>query len=100
MRKHSIKWLKDSAFIVEQHHERYDGKGYPFGLKGDEITLEASIVSVVDAFDAMTTDRVYKKALSIEEAIKELEKGKGTQFNPVVVDAFIKILKNKQFEWN
>lgn len=100
MRKHSIKWLKDSAFIVEQHHERYDGKGYPFGLKGDEITLEASIVSVVDAFDAMTTDRVYKKALSIKEAIKELEKGKGTQFNPVVVDAFIEILKNKQYEWN
>ncbi|QFG00583.1 HD-GYP domain-containing protein [Psychrobacillus glaciei] len=99
MRNHSVKWLEDSAFIVEQHHERYDGKGYPYGLRGEEITLEASIVSVVDAFDAMTTDRVYKKALSIKEAVKELEKGKGTQFKPVVVDALIDILKNKQFRW-
>ena len=99
MRNHSIKWLKDSAFIVEQHHERHDGKGYPYGLKGDEITLEASIVSVVDAFDAMTTDRIYKKALSIKEAVKEIELGKGTQFNPMVVDAFIEILKHKQNEW-
>ena len=60
MREHSVKWLKDAAFIVEQHHERYDGKGYPHGLKGDEIALESSIVAGVDAFDAMTTDRVYK----------------------------------------
>ena len=99
MREHPVKWLADTAFIVEQHHERYDGKGYPYGLKGDEIALESAIVSVVDAFDAMTTDRVYKKALSIREAVKELEDGKGTQFNPIVVDAFIEILKKKQFNW-
>ncbi|WP_318617817.1 HD-GYP domain-containing protein [Sporosarcina sp. YIM B06819] len=99
VREHAVKWLKDVAFIVEQHHERHDGTGYPYGLKGDEIALEASIVSVVDAFDAMTTDRVYKKALSIEDAVEELKAGKGTQFNPKVVDAFIEILKKKQFKW-
>lgn len=99
MRNHSVEWLKDAAFIVEQHHERYDGNGYPNGLKGDEISLEASIVSVVDSFDAMTTDRVYKKGFSVKEAIVELEKGKSNQFNPVVVDAFIEILKNKQYKW-
>lgn len=99
MRDHDVKWLKNAAFIVEQHHERYDGKGYPNGLKGEEISLEASIVSVVDSFDAMTTDRVYKQALSITQAVEELERGKGSQFNPVVVDAFIEILKNKQFRW-
>lgn len=99
MREHSVGWLKDTAFIVEQHHERYDGTGYPFGLKGDEIALEATIVSVVDAFDAMTTDRVYKKAYSVQEAVKELIAGKGTQFNPKVVDVFIDILENNQFKW-
>ncbi|MBO0589029.1 HD-GYP domain-containing protein [Sporosarcina sp. E16_8] len=99
MREHTVEWLADTAFIVEQHHERYDGKGYPYGLKGDEIMLESAIVSVVDAFDAMTTDRVYKKGLSIQEAVKELEDGRGTQFNPIVVDAFIEILKKNQFNW-
>lgn len=99
MREHAVEWLADTAFIVEQHHERHDGKGYPYGLKGDEIALESAIVSVVDAFDAMTTDRVYKKALSIQEAVKELEGGRGTQFNPEVVDAFIEILKKNQFNW-
>ncbi|MEK5036793.1 HD-GYP domain-containing protein [Sporosarcina sp. FSL K6-3457] len=99
VRRHSVEWLKDIAFIVEQHHERYDGKGYPYGLKGDEIALEAAIVSVVDAFDAMTTDRVYKKALLIEEAVEELQAGKGTQFNPEVVDAFLEVLETKQFKW-
>ncbi len=99
MREHTVEWLADTAFIVEQHHERHDGKGYPYGLKGNEIALESAIVSVVDAFDAMTTDRVYQKALSILEAVKELENGKGTQFNPKVVDAFMEILEKKQFNW-
>ncbi|WP_342506857.1 HD-GYP domain-containing protein [Sporosarcina sp. FSL K6-2383] len=99
MREHSVEWLKDAAHIVEQHHERHDGKGYPYGLKGNEISLEAAIVSVVDAFDAMTTDRPYKKAYPIKEAVDELKAGKGTQFNPKVVDAFIEILESKQFKW-
>ncbi|MBO1912297.1 HD-GYP domain-containing protein, partial [Microvirga sp. 3-52] len=91
MREHKVEWLKDAAIIVEQHHERYDGSGYPYGLKADEITLEASIVAVVDAFDAMTTNRVYKKALPIKDAIQELVNEKGKQFNPKIVDAFIEV---------
>ncbi|MDW0117969.1 HD-GYP domain-containing protein [Sporosarcina thermotolerans] len=95
MRAHPVEWLKDAAFIVEQHHEWYDGRGYPYGLKEDEISIEAAIVSVVDAYDAMTTERVYKQAVSKEVAILELEKGKGTQFHPEVVDHFIEVLGAK-----
>jgi putative nucleotidyltransferase with HDIG domain len=99
MRNHEISWLKESAFIVEQHHERFDGKGYPYGLKGDNISIEASIVSVVDSFDAMTTDRIYRDALSIQTAISELEKGRGTQFHPEVVTAFLNMLEEQDFKW-
>ncbi|MBB4825136.1 putative nucleotidyltransferase with HDIG domain [Sporosarcina luteola] len=95
MRNHPVEWLREAAYIVEQHHERYDGQGYPFGLKGEEISLEAAIVSVVDAFDAMTTDRIYKKAMPQEKALEELMKGKGSQFHPAVVDAFVEFLKEK-----
>ena len=99
MRNHEIEWLRNSAFIVEEHHERYDGKGYPKALKENEISLEAAIVSVVDSFDAMTTDRVYRKALTINEAIQEIVKGRGTQFHPDVVDAFLNLLHDQQFKW-
>jgi putative nucleotidyltransferase with HDIG domain len=99
MRDHEIKWLRDSAFIVEEHHERFDGKGYPKGLSEDEISLEAAIVSVVDSFDAMITNRIYRKALSIEEAVQEIINGRGSQFNPVVVDAFLNLLQDQQFHW-
>lgn len=99
MRTHEVALLNDAAYIVEQHHERYDGKGYPKGLKGDEISLGASIVAVVDAFDAMTTDRVYKAALSVEEAIQELIGGKGSQFNPEIVDAFLEVLAIRHYQW-
>lgn len=98
LRAHKVEWLKDAAFIVEQHHERYDGKGYPLGLKGDEISLEAAIVSVVDAYDAMTTERVYKQAMTKEEAILELEKGKMAQFHPAVVDKFIECLQENKLD--
>jgi HD-GYP domain-containing protein (c-di-GMP phosphodiesterase class II) len=99
MRNHEIEWLRDSAFIVEQHHEQFDGNGYPFGLKGDEISLEAAIVSIVDSFDAMTTNRVYRDALSIEAALLEIIRCRGTQFHPVVVDAFLNLLHDKEFNW-
>jgi len=99
MRNHEVNWLRDAAFIVEEHHERFDGKGYPYGLKGNEISLEAAIVAVVDSFDAMTTNRVYRTALSIDEAIQEIVQGRGTQFNPVVVDAFLNLLHEQQFNW-
>ncbi|MFZ5942675.1 MAG: HD-GYP domain-containing protein [Bacillota bacterium] len=78
--------------IVRSHHERFDGNGYPFGLKGEDIPLEARIVSVADTFDAMTTKRPYRPALSYQVAVQELVKNKGSQFDPEVVDAFIRIL--------
>ena len=84
--------------IVRHHHERFDGKGYPDGLAGEEIPLEARIMSVVDVFDAMTHERSYRKALSREEAIAELERGAGTQFDPAVVKAFLALVKRRSEE--
>jgi len=78
--------------IVRSHHERYDGTGYPDGLKGDEIDMLAQIVSVADAFDAMSTTRAYRGPLTREAAIGELKKNSGTQFNPRIVEAFLKVL--------
>lgn len=84
-----VKALEPVASIILQHHERWDGKGYPQGLKGEAIPIEARIVSVLDAFDAMTSDRPYRKALPIERVIGELKRCSGTQFDPKVVDAFL-----------
>ncbi len=90
--------LKDAAPIVLHHQERFDGDleatypGYPGGLKGDGIPLGARIVAVVDAFDAMTTDRPYRSALSVDKAISELQKQRGRQFDPRVVDTFLEVL--------
>lgn len=78
--------------IVEQHHERYDGKGYPYGLKADKIKLGARIMAVADSFDAMLTDRPYHKGLSREASIEEIKKCSGTQFDPKVVEVFLKVL--------
>jgi putative nucleotidyltransferase with HDIG domain len=76
---------------VKHHHERYDGKGYPDGLKGENIDMLSSIISVADAFDAITSERSYKEQKSLQEGIEELNARKGTQFNPQVVDVFSKI---------
>ena len=76
------------------HHEKYDGTGYPLGIKGEDIPLECRILSLVDAFDAMTNDRPYRKALSFEHSIDELKRCFGTQFDPVLVDIFVKYLVN------
>lgn len=79
--------------IVKLHHERYDGKGYPFGLKGDEIDIFAQIVCVADSYDAMTSKRAYREPFTQDAAIVELKKNSGTQFNPRVVEAFLKVIK-------
>lgn len=84
---------EDIAIAVLYHHEHYDGSGYPHGLKGEEIPLYSRIISICDAYDAMTTDRVYRKVMSKKQAIKELEKHKNTQFDPMLVDRFINIVK-------
>jgi len=90
--------LQQLASIVRHHHERFDGKGYPDGLAGKDIPLEARILSVVDVFDAMTHHRSYRKALSRAEAIAELERGAGTQFDPAVVKTFLALLKRPDEE--
>ncbi|SFH33745.1 HD domain-containing protein [Desulfotomaculum arcticum] len=76
------------ALAVLHHHERWDGTGYPDGLAGDDIPLIARIIAVADAFDAMTTDRPYRKALSKEDAVKEIISCSGTQFDPNVAEVF------------
>jgi putative nucleotidyltransferase with HDIG domain len=87
-----IKSLPPEVFeMVLYHHERFDGKGYPYGLKGDEIPLGAQIISVVDAFDAMTTDRPYRKGFTKEKALELLASGSGSQFNPKVLQAFFSL---------
>lgn len=90
-----IEALKGVIPIILQHHERYDGNGYPKGLKGNEILLEARILSIADAYDAMVTERQHRKALSVEEAVYELRTNKGKQFDPEIVEIFIKILNKK-----
>ena len=87
--KHDYYILKMAAAIPLQHHERYDGKGYPKGLKGEEIALCARIVSVCDVFDALTTKRPYKDPWSFEKALNLLSEEKGRQFDPKIVEAFI-----------
>ena len=86
---HDISFLAGAAEIVRSHHERFDGKGYPRGLRGDEISLGARIFAAADAFDAMTTDRPYRKALLPEMAKEEIVRHSGTQFDPQVVQAFL-----------
>ncbi|MBW8742595.1 MAG: HD domain-containing protein, partial [Acidobacteria bacterium] len=76
------------ADIVLHHHERWDGAGYPDGLRGDAIPLGARIIFVADAYDAMTSDRVYRARLSRDEALAELERCSGTQFDPAIVETF------------
>ena len=85
-----IQFLQEAKDVVLYHQERYDGKGYPKGLKGDEIPLLARVVAVADSFDAMTTDRPYKPKVSFQEAMRNIEEGSGTQFDPKVCEAFLK----------
>lgn len=84
--------LHNVAKCVLTHHEKWDGKGYPLGLKGEEIPLISRIISIVDSYDVMTHDRIYKKAISKEDAIRELKVCSGTQFDPNIVKYFIEYL--------
>ena len=88
-----IEFLKGAARVVAQHHEKWDGSGYPLGVHGDEIDVCARIFAVADAFDAITSDRVYRRGKSYEEAAKELDEWAGRQFDPQVVDAFHRVPK-------
>jgi response regulator RpfG family c-di-GMP phosphodiesterase len=82
-------WIDTSIQIALGHHERWDGSGYPFGLSGEGINLPARIVAVADVYDALTSARVYKKAMSHEDAVVLIKQESGKQFDPTVVDAFL-----------
>jgi response regulator RpfG family c-di-GMP phosphodiesterase len=87
----NIEFLEGAARVVAQHHEQWDGTGYPFKLRGEEIDLGARIFAVVDAFDAMTSDRVYRRGCGYEAALEELQRCAGTQFDPAIVEAFQRV---------
>lgn len=84
--------------IVLYHHERVDGKGYPKGLRGEEIPLKAQVVAVADAFDAMTTTRTYREGKNLEDAVDEINKNTGSQFDKKVVNAFIRVIEKQGIE--
>jgi HD-GYP domain-containing protein (c-di-GMP phosphodiesterase class II) len=86
-----VRALRRAAAIVRTHHERPDGQGYPLGLRGEDVPIGARILNVSDAFDAMTSDRPYRRALSVEVALRELEKGAGTQFDAGVVACMLRM---------
>jgi HD-GYP domain-containing protein (c-di-GMP phosphodiesterase class II) len=91
-----IRSLQKVVSLVRHHHERFDGSGYPDGLKGEAIPLGARILAVADTYDAMVTDRPYRKRLSIEAAKAELRKQVGVQHDPAVVEAFLYFIDEKQ----
>jgi putative two-component system response regulator len=90
------RFLQMAREIAAGHHERWDGKGYPCGLRGQEIPLSARIVSVADVYDALTSKRVYKDAFGHEEAVRIIREGAGTQFDPRLVEAFLRIADSWQ----
>jgi putative nucleotidyltransferase with HDIG domain len=91
-----VEFLKEIIPIILHHHERFDGRGYPAQLTGDAIPFPARILSIADTFDAMTSDRPYRKALSYQEAMDEIIRCKGTQFDPALADCFVQMIKTKQ----
>ena len=93
-----ISSLQDSIPAIRAHHERWDGLGYPEGLSGEDIPLEASIIAIADAWDAMTTDRPYAVALDLSEAMLQIRAGRGKQFSPVVVDTFWELARRRPAE--
>jgi len=89
-----LKMLTDELVIVRSHHERYDGKGYPDRKKGDELPMFAWIVSAADAIDAMTSDRPYRKGMSLQIAVDQVRTGAGTHFHPDVAEAVLDAVAN------
>ncbi|GAB6158741.1 hypothetical protein JCM39194_19410 [Desulfotomaculum varum] len=90
-----IDFLKEAINVVLYHHERYDGTGYPEGLKGESIPYTARLVSIADAWDAMTSQRSYRAALPVAAAVRELQEGAGSQFDPVMVNVFTDLVRQK-----
>ncbi len=91
-----LRFLGDAVSVIRSHHERWDGKGYPEGLKGEDIYLPARIFMMADTFDAMTTDRPYRRAMPIHAALEEIERHAGTQFDPEVARAWISLVEARE----
>ena len=107
MREHVLRGAEIAAKVssfqeavpaIRHHHERWDGLGYPDGLSGEEIPVEAAIIGLADAWDAMTTNRPYATALSLNDALMQIRSGRGKQFSPVVVDAFTEVARRRPAE--
>jgi HD-GYP domain-containing protein (c-di-GMP phosphodiesterase class II) len=88
-----IAFLHGAVALVRNHHERFDGTGYPDGLRGERIPLAARVFAVADSFDAMTSDRPYRSAMGVERALAEIQGGAGTQFDPEVVRVFVQMIR-------
>jgi len=88
----SIEYLRPALNIPYYHHEKYDGSGYPQGLKGDEIPLEARIFAIIDVFDALTSDRPYRKAWTKDKTVAYIKEQSGKHFDPQVVEVFLKTI--------
>lgn len=90
-----IRFLSEAVDVIRHHHERFDGRGYPDGLKGGHIPLAARIFAVADSFDAMTSDRPYRLARSLDLALAEIQDGSGSQFDPEIVQAFLDLIEDQ-----
>ncbi len=91
----ATKSMSSLAPIVHAHQEKFNGRGYPYGLEGDDIPMGARILAVVDAYDAMTDDRPYREPMSHEQAVAELQRNRGQHFDPEVVDIFYSVLETR-----
>jgi putative two-component system response regulator len=88
-----MRFAREVAPIISGHHEYWDGSGYPRGLRSEEIPIGARIITIVDAYDAMTTDRPYRAALASDEVLRRLIAGRGTQFDPEMLDVFLELIR-------
>ncbi len=97
-----LKWINfpwPIAQITLQHHERVNGSGYPYGLKTEDILIEARILAVADVIEAMVSDRPYRKALGLDVALEEVTLNKGILYDPDVIDATLKVFTSGRFHW-
>jgi putative nucleotidyltransferase with HDIG domain len=95
-----IGFLRNAAQFIKYHHERWDGSGYPDKLNGGRISLGASILAAADVYDAMTSDRPYRRALTVDDALNELRSGSGKLYNPIVVEAIVNVMEQEQEKEN
>jgi putative nucleotidyltransferase with HDIG domain len=93
----NLKFLREAALLVRYHHEQPNGRGYPEGLKGNEIPIGARIILVSDAFDAMTSDRPYRKGLPVETVVEQFQKFRGEQFDREIADLLLELIERNEF---